>query len=264
MVTPGLRATKKEQARRTIATTALTLFLEHGFEEVSVAQIAQAAGVSKMTVFNYFPAKEDLFFEFIHPVMPDLAGAVRGRRDGEAPITAIRRFLQAELERRAEWTGLHDGVAQFSALIFRSPTLISGLDRLWRERERELTAVFAEAVGVTPDPRGQPDHLAEILTRPGHGSAPDRSAGIAAGPVAPSSETVILRVVVGQVLAAIQTLILVNQFRQSTGMTAAETAALSLAECRTTFELLEGGLSGYGTEDADPAGLRAPRARRTT
>jgi AcrR family transcriptional regulator len=253
MVPPGLRATKKEQARRTIATTALTLFLERGFEEVSVAEIAQAAGVSKMTVFNYFPAKEDLFFEFVLPTMPDLAGAVRKRQDGEAPVTAIRRFLHAELERRAEWTGLHDGVSKYSRLIFRSPTLISGFDRLWRERERELTEAFAEAVGVTPDPHGESGPLAETLTRPGRGSAPERAATIpptaaqpAGRPSAPSSETVILRVVVGQVLAAIQTLILVNQYRQSAGLTADQTATMSLAECESAFDLLEGGLAGYG------------------
>lgn len=68
----GLRETKKEQTRLSIARAALQLFLDQGFEDTSIADIAKAAQVSKMTVFNYFPAKEDMFFFFIRDVMPDL------------------------------------------------------------------------------------------------------------------------------------------------------------------------------------------------
>jgi len=48
-----------QQESVNIATSALALFLERGFDHVSINEIAGAAGVSKMTVFNYFPAKED-------------------------------------------------------------------------------------------------------------------------------------------------------------------------------------------------------------
>ena len=247
---PSLRSSKKEESRRRIAQTALRLFLERGFEQVSVAEVAEAARVSKMTVFNYFPAKEDLFFEFIHDVMPDLGAVVRDRPAGLAPISAVHRFVRAELERRAEWTGLHDGVADFARVVFRSPTLISGFDRIWREREHQLLDALAETAGVPAARAAAFDDLAETLTRPGRGSAVERSAAVQPGPgAAPAldSDAVILRVVVGQILATIQTLVMVNQYRQSLGTSADDTAELSLAECDTAFSLLERGLAGYAT-----------------
>ena len=54
----GLREEKKQRTRDVIATTALALFFERGFEAVSVATIAKQAGVSEATVFNYFGTKE--------------------------------------------------------------------------------------------------------------------------------------------------------------------------------------------------------------
>jgi len=59
---PGLRARKKAQTRDLIAETARRLFEERGFDAVTVAEVARKAEVAEKTVFNYFPAKEDLFY----------------------------------------------------------------------------------------------------------------------------------------------------------------------------------------------------------
>lgn len=61
----GLRERKKRLTRQRISGEATALFLERGFDEVAVAEVARAAGVSTMTVFNYFPRKEDLFLDRI-------------------------------------------------------------------------------------------------------------------------------------------------------------------------------------------------------
>ena len=58
----GLRELKKEQTRQHIADTAWQLFIDRGFDQVSVAEVARAAQVAEATVFNYFPSKEDLFY----------------------------------------------------------------------------------------------------------------------------------------------------------------------------------------------------------
>src|SRR4029450_4317992 len=59
----GLRERKKEQTRQLIAQTAWRLFADRGFDGVTVAEVARQAEVAVATVFNYFPTKEDLFYE---------------------------------------------------------------------------------------------------------------------------------------------------------------------------------------------------------
>lgn len=78
----ALRAEKKAATRTAIADAALALFLTKGFDRVTVAEVADAARVSVNTAFNYFPTKEDLFFDRQDEVVQRLAGAVRGRGPG--------------------------------------------------------------------------------------------------------------------------------------------------------------------------------------
>ncbi|MER6799893.1 TetR/AcrR family transcriptional regulator, partial [Amycolatopsis mediterranei] len=79
MPDPGLRERKKQATRLLISNVATGLFAERGFEEVTVAEIAEAAGVSKMTVFNYFPRKEDLFLDRHADRLAELTSVLRSR-----------------------------------------------------------------------------------------------------------------------------------------------------------------------------------------
>ncbi len=101
----GLRERKKQQTRRVIADTARRLFAERGFEQVTIAEIARAADVSDKTVFNYFPAKEDLYFDEDQAMEAGLARAIRERRGGESVLDACRRFYAGGLGRMAEQGG---------------------------------------------------------------------------------------------------------------------------------------------------------------
>ena len=79
----GLRASaKKLRTRQLITQTAARLFVERGFDAVSVAAVARAAEVSEATVFNYFPTKEDLVFQGMEAFETELlnAGAGPARR----------------------------------------------------------------------------------------------------------------------------------------------------------------------------------------
>ncbi|MGK5683302.1 TetR/AcrR family transcriptional regulator [Actinoplanes sp. URMC 104] len=91
----GLREDKKKRTRDRIADTAWTLFADRGFDQVTVAQVAAAAGVAEATVFNYFDTKEDLFFERLDRYGHELVEAVAGRPAGESALAAFRRELFA-------------------------------------------------------------------------------------------------------------------------------------------------------------------------
>src|SRR3954451_5430780 len=90
----GRRARKKQQTMEQIAGTARRLFLEHGFDGVTVAQIASAADVSEQTVFNHFRTKEDLVYRQLEAFEADLLAAIRERGAGESVLAASVRFLR--------------------------------------------------------------------------------------------------------------------------------------------------------------------------
>src|SRR4051812_21186842 len=91
----GLRAWKKARTRTRISDVATGLFMRDGFEAVTLAQIAAAAEVSVKTVFNYFPSKEDLFFDRADDVIGALADAIVERPAGETVGGALPRVLAA-------------------------------------------------------------------------------------------------------------------------------------------------------------------------
>lgn len=102
----GLRERKKQRTRAAISDTAIALFLAHGFDNVSVVQVAAAAEVSKRTLFAYFPTKEDLVLHRIADHEQESADVVRARPAGESPLDALHKHFLDGLRRRDPITGL--------------------------------------------------------------------------------------------------------------------------------------------------------------
>ncbi|MGI5204550.1 TetR family transcriptional regulator [Spirillospora sp. CA-108201] len=94
---PGLRERKKMRTRQAIATAALRLFAERGYEETTIADIAAAADVSPRTFFSYFPSKEDVIFAEIDDRLAEVSERLR-RTPGESPMETIRRSIVDVLE----------------------------------------------------------------------------------------------------------------------------------------------------------------------
>jgi AcrR family transcriptional regulator len=129
----GLRETKKLHTRQLIADTAMRLFVTRGFDHVTVAEVATAAGVSEKTVFNYFPSKEDLFYDEVPAREAALRGAIRSRRPGESILTALRRMQAADCTRLCS-----PNFAVFATVIEQSPAL--------QAKELEVMARFVRAL----------------------------------------------------------------------------------------------------------------------
>ncbi len=147
---PGLRERKKQETRLAIFNAAVALFSEHGFDNVSVAQIAEAANVSKVTVFNYFPAKEDLVFGPMDDQAIDYAGFVRDRAPGESALTAVRQGFLRELAVGGPQLGLDQAGVNFMRIVHGSPHLIARAMLSERRQEQEFAAALTDEVGSAP------------------------------------------------------------------------------------------------------------------
>lgn len=136
-MTFGLRESKKLHTRQLIAAEAMRLFVTRGFDHVTVAEVAAAASVSEKTVFNYFPTKEDLFFDEAPQRFAELAEAIRSRAPGESAIEACRRV---QVHQCSRFSNPHFAV--FARVIHDSPALQA------KELElmAQLAATLAEAI----------------------------------------------------------------------------------------------------------------------
>jgi AcrR family transcriptional regulator len=145
-MTAGLRERRKQETRQAISDIATELFAGRGFDEVTIAQVADAAGVAKMTVTNYFPRKEDLVFDRAEAVIRALADVAAARAPGESLLDAMRRDY-AERAARADVTiGLSSPA--FARMIESSPALAGrGLEMLYL-REQALGDAIAAETGV--------------------------------------------------------------------------------------------------------------------
>ncbi|MEV5936534.1 TetR/AcrR family transcriptional regulator [Streptomyces sp. NPDC093250] len=144
----GLRARKKQRTRDAIADAAVSLFLERGFDRVSVNDIAAAADVSKPTLFRYFPTKEDLVLHRFTDHLGEAARVVRDRTPDVDPVTALHRHFLAGLDRYDPVTGLNDHpeVVAFHRLVFSTPSLEGRLARYQIEDEEALADAFGEGI----------------------------------------------------------------------------------------------------------------------
>ncbi|GIE87590.1 TetR/AcrR family transcriptional regulator [Actinoplanes regularis] len=147
----GLRAEKKQATRTAIADAALGLFLERGFDRVTVADVARVSRVSVNTVFNYFPAKEDLFFDRQDEVIQRLPTAIRERAPGEPAVAAARRAFLAELDRDEVTLGLHPGIAPFWRVVEESAALQARLRHLRDRTEEALSETLRTETGADAD-----------------------------------------------------------------------------------------------------------------
>ncbi|WP_371670567.1 TetR/AcrR family transcriptional regulator [Streptomyces sp. NBC_00289] len=144
----GLRERKKRRMYESVSDIAVGLFLERGFDAVSVAEVAAAAEISKPTLFRYFPAKEDLVLYRISDHEREAARVVAGQA---RPLDALRRHFLDGLERCDPITGLNDDprVGAFYALLYGTPSLVA---RMYGYLERS-EAALAEALGDDLDAR---------------------------------------------------------------------------------------------------------------
>ncbi|MFE6690490.1 TetR/AcrR family transcriptional regulator [Streptomyces sp. NPDC057743] len=147
----GLRERKKRQTRQRIAEVAVGLFVERGFDRVTIAEVAAAAEVSVNTLYNYYESKEDLVLPPDQASPQRLADIVRARPAGESAARAVLAHLRDELRRHDRAVGLTAGFGRFFEMMRAAPTLTARLEDLGRQMTDALHVVLAEETGAAAD-----------------------------------------------------------------------------------------------------------------
>jgi AcrR family transcriptional regulator len=146
--TMGRRERKKAQTRQALAETALRLFCEHGYDGVTVAQIADGADVSIATLFAHVPdGKEALIFDDGAERREGMVAAVRDRPPGRSVLAALREFMSG---RGPLATDLSPELIRKRDLIMNTPALGDYQRKLWMTGEGVLAEVIATESGRDP------------------------------------------------------------------------------------------------------------------
>lgn len=154
---PGLRARKKQATRKRISDVATSLFAERGFDNVTVAEVAEAANVAKMTVFNYFPRKEELFLDRGGDAEQLIGAALRDRPPGRSVVATLHQLLLDLIAAGHPF----DAVGNFWQVVVDSATLRNALRQAADRHERILTTLLGQH--VEPRPGDPPAELVAAL-----------------------------------------------------------------------------------------------------
>jgi AcrR family transcriptional regulator len=144
----GLRERKKQQTRDAISATATRLFAAQGFEKTTIAEVAEAANVSKMTVTNHFPLKEDLVFDRAGEIVDMVAGAIAARPPEMSALEALERAYEERLVGRNPILGFIG--RRFAELVGDSPALAARERAIFDQQEAALADALTAEMGLPP------------------------------------------------------------------------------------------------------------------
>jgi AcrR family transcriptional regulator len=147
---PGLRELKKARTRQLIADTAARLFAEHGYEHVSVRDVAREAEVADQTVYNYFPTKEKLVTDREQRIQDRLCELIRSRPPALTPAAAVREFVLEGVDGIREippdlWRG------EIGYLAVISPTIHRLVLELVERQAIALASAISDTTDVSPE-----------------------------------------------------------------------------------------------------------------
>ena len=145
------RSRKRLATRQGISDVATRLFLERGFDRVTVDELAAAADVGRMTVFNHFPRKEDLLFDRDEEGRELLRETLRQRDPRVPPVEALRLLAHRLVAERSPLVEFSTRSQDFVETIAGSVALQARARAIRDELAQVVTVALAEGVGRAPD-----------------------------------------------------------------------------------------------------------------
>ena len=142
----GLRERKRLKTKAAIQREALRLFLNKGFDETTIEEIAAAAEISPSTFFNYFPSKEEVVFQ--DELDPLILAAFDAQPRDTHPIRAIRNAMRSVFE---NLTPEQDRVMRERiALMSSTPSLRAAMLVQFADLVDQIAALVAIRSGGSP------------------------------------------------------------------------------------------------------------------
>ena len=148
--------------RQHIADTAARLFAVHGFDQVSIADVAQAIEISDQTVYNYFPSKQDLVLDRAEEIRERYRQMVVNRPHGTSPATVLHTVAREDIE-RFRHVDLDQARGEFSALCITSPSIRRFALEV-RDQQVETVAAAITATCPTLHPAIVHAHAAALIS----------------------------------------------------------------------------------------------------
>jgi AcrR family transcriptional regulator len=148
-VAKGMRERKRQRTREAILQAARELFLEKGYQETSLAEIAERADIATSTLPGYFPTKADILFDGINEILSDYIACITSRdRQTESAIEATTRWHEAwAAEMRA---GDMEWAYQVGRIIKGDPILEGQHRQRWEPGAEALAREIAAELGDSP------------------------------------------------------------------------------------------------------------------
>ena len=147
-MTVSLRERKKAETRIALEKAALRLAVERGPDRVTVDEIAEAAGVSQRTFFNYFGSKEDAILGNASASTSRLVEELAARPAAELPLVALRAAMHASVDHLQ--SDPDDWIAR-NRLVRGHPSLAVRYAARLADLERELVIEIARRTGLDAD-----------------------------------------------------------------------------------------------------------------
>ena len=153
----SLRDRTRDVMREQISSAAVALFLKHGFEKTTVADIAAATGISRRTLFRYFASKEDIVLGHLSRQGQEVEQALKRRPPTESPWEALRSALTTLGQDIDPQLGL-----QIAEMLLNTPSLRARRAGKYVEWQRLLVPEIERRLGVRPSAGGDPGARALI------------------------------------------------------------------------------------------------------
>ena len=146
-----LRFRKRLATRQGISNAATRLFLARGFDNVTVDEIAAAADVGRMTVFNHFPRKEDMFFDRDEEGREVLRDVLRQRDSSVTPLETLRLLAHRLVAEQRPYVEFSERSRGFMDAVEASETLKARARALRDEIAGDVATALAGAVARDAD-----------------------------------------------------------------------------------------------------------------